>query len=81
MSAGRHHASRIFHVSGVGQQKIKIFIVGATGVIGKRVIPQLLAMGYEVVGLSRSEEHDEWLTSHGVVPRRGGCSTAKDYSE
>ncbi len=50
---------------------MKIFITGATGAIGKRVIPQLLAMGHEVVGLSRSEEHDEWLTSHGVVPRRG----------
>jgi nucleoside-diphosphate-sugar epimerase len=50
---------------------MKIFVAGATGVIGRRVVPQLVSAGHEVVGLSRSEEHESWLASHGAVARRG----------
>jgi nucleoside-diphosphate-sugar epimerase len=33
---------------------MKIFIAGATGVIGRRVIPQLLAAGHQVTAIARS---------------------------
>ncbi len=50
---------------------MKIFVAGATGVLGKRLVPQLVSIGHEVVGLSRSEDHDKWLSSHGAIARRG----------
>ena len=33
---------------------MKIFVAGATGVIGSRLVPLLVDGGHEVVGMSRS---------------------------
>jgi nucleoside-diphosphate-sugar epimerase len=35
---------------------MKVFVAGATGAVGKRLIPALRARGYEVIGLTRSAE-------------------------
>lgn len=35
---------------------MKIFLAGATGVIGARLTPRLVAAGHEVAGMTRSEE-------------------------
>jgi nucleoside-diphosphate-sugar epimerase len=35
---------------------MKVFVAGATGVIGKPLVRQLVAAGHEVTGMSRSEE-------------------------
>jgi nucleoside-diphosphate-sugar epimerase len=35
---------------------VRILIAGATGVIGRRLVPQLLAAGHEVVAMVRSQE-------------------------
>jgi nucleoside-diphosphate-sugar epimerase len=46
----------------------KIFLAGATGAIGKRLVPQLLAAGYEVFGTTRSERKVAELKAVGVTP-------------
>lgn len=46
---------------------MKVFLAGATGVIGSRLVPLLLAAGHEVAGLSRSPEKRAALESLGVT--------------
>lgn len=46
---------------------MKIFLAGATGVIGSRLTPRLVAAGHDVAGLTRSKEHAEAM-SDGVSP-------------
>ena len=36
----------------VKEVSMKVFIVGASGVIGTRLIPQLIERGHEVIGTS-----------------------------
>jgi len=50
---------------------MKVFIAGATGVLGRRVVKRLIADGHEVVGLSRSSQNRDWLSQHGAIPREG----------
>jgi nucleoside-diphosphate-sugar epimerase len=50
---------------------MKIFIAGATGVLGRRVVQKLMAKGHQIVGLSRSAQNREWLNQHGAIPREG----------
>ena len=45
---------------------MKIFVAGATGVVGRRLVPLLVRAGHEVVGMSRSAERAEALESFGV---------------
>jgi nucleoside-diphosphate-sugar epimerase len=47
---------------------VKIFLAGATGAIGKRLVPLLAEAGYEVVGTTRSESKGETLRAAGVEP-------------
>ena len=46
----------------------KIFLAGATGAIGKRLVPQLLDEGCEVFGTTRSEKKVGELKTAGVTP-------------
>ncbi|NRB51044.1 MAG: NAD(P)-dependent oxidoreductase [Saprospiraceae bacterium] len=50
---------------------MKVFVTGATGIIGKRIVKQLIKHNYEVVGLARSDKNVEQLKSMGAIPRRG----------
>ena len=50
---------------------MKIFIAGATGVLGRRVIHGLISSNHEVVGLSRSNKNDQIITQLDAEPRRG----------
>ncbi len=50
---------------------MKIFVAGGTGVLGRRVVPELVSLGHEVVGLSRSRENDDLLATMGAEARRG----------
>ena len=36
---------------------MKVFVAGASGAIGRQLVPQLLAAGHEVTGMTRSEEN------------------------
>ena len=49
---------------------MRVFIAGATGAVGSRLVPVLVAAGHEVVGTSRSAQHLATIESagaHGVV--------------
>ena len=45
---------------------MKVFVAGATGAIGKRLVPQLVASGYEVVAMTRSPKNVEPLRAAGA---------------
>ncbi|KJV35199.1 SDR family oxidoreductase [Luteibacter yeojuensis] len=45
---------------------MRIFVTGATGFIGSRVVPQLLAAGHQVLGMTRSDRGAAWLASVGA---------------
>ena len=47
---------------------MKIFLAGATGIVGSRLIPLLLAAGHQVTGTARSAEKAANLRSLGVNP-------------
>ena len=46
----------------------KVFLAGATGAIGKRLVPQLLDASCEVFGTTRSERKVAELKTAGVTP-------------
>jgi nucleoside-diphosphate-sugar epimerase len=46
----------------------KVFLAGATGAIGKRLVPLLLDAGYEVFGTTRSESKAAGLQAAGATP-------------
>jgi nucleoside-diphosphate-sugar epimerase len=45
---------------------MRVFVVGATGAIGSRLVPQLLERGHTVVGTSRSEQKGKRLRALGA---------------
>jgi D-arabinose 1-dehydrogenase-like Zn-dependent alcohol dehydrogenase len=47
---------------------LRIFLAGATGVIGIRLLPLLIAAGHTVAGMTRSGSKRELLTSMGAQP-------------
>jgi nucleoside-diphosphate-sugar epimerase len=47
---------------------MKIFIAGATGVLGRALVPQLVAGGHEVVGMTRSASKQNLLSALGARP-------------
>lgn len=50
---------------------MKAFIVGATGVLGHRVVAELVDRGHAVIGLTRDEPGDQTVREAGGKPRRG----------
>jgi 2-alkyl-3-oxoalkanoate reductase len=47
---------------------MRIFLAGATGALGSRLVPQLLAAGHDVTGTTRSSAKADALRSAGVEP-------------
>jgi 2-alkyl-3-oxoalkanoate reductase len=47
---------------------MRVFVVGASGAIGTRLVPQLVACGHEVIGSSRSRDGAERLRTLGAEP-------------
>ena len=47
---------------------VKVFVAGATGAIGRRLVPLLVASGYDVVGMTRSGDGVPALRAVGAVP-------------
>jgi nucleoside-diphosphate-sugar epimerase len=47
---------------------MRVFVAGATGAIGKQLVPRLVAAGHEVHGMTRSESKQAMLAELGAVP-------------
>jgi nucleoside-diphosphate-sugar epimerase len=47
---------------------MRIFVAGATGVLGRELVPQLVARGHEVVGMTRSASKQALVRSLGARP-------------
>src|SRR5258708_37141357 len=47
---------------------MRVFVAGATGAIGKQLVPRLVAAGHEVVGMTRSESKCALLRELGAEP-------------
>jgi nucleoside-diphosphate-sugar epimerase len=47
---------------------MRVFVAGATGAIGKQLLPRLVEAGHEVYGMTRSESKQAMLYELGAVP-------------
>lgn len=51
-------------------ERMKVFITGATGVLGRPAVQRLVQLGHQVCGMARSEGNVELLRSLGAEPVR-----------
>jgi nucleoside-diphosphate-sugar epimerase len=47
---------------------MRVFVAGATGAIGRQLLPRLVAAGHEVTGMTRSESKRAMLSALGAEP-------------
>jgi nucleoside-diphosphate-sugar epimerase len=47
---------------------MRVFLAGATGVIGRRLVPLLIADGHQVIGMIRSSDRAQALSATGAQP-------------
>jgi 2-alkyl-3-oxoalkanoate reductase len=45
---------------------MQVFLTGATGALGRRLVPLLISAGHDVTGMTRSKRNAEWLRSAGA---------------
>lgn len=60
---------------------MRVFVTGATGFIGSRVVKDLIAAGHQVIGLYRSEEKVATLAAMGAEPYRGSVAEPDSLKE
>jgi nucleoside-diphosphate-sugar epimerase len=47
---------------------MKVFVAGASGAVGRPLLPKLVAAGHEVTGTTRSQERTEGIRAAGATP-------------
>src|SRR2546423_4266834 len=47
---------------------MKVFVAGATGALGKQLVPQLVAKGHDVVGMTHSAQKQDLVRGLGAKP-------------
>jgi nucleoside-diphosphate-sugar epimerase len=47
---------------------MRVFVAGATGALGRQLVPRLVAAGHEVTGMTRSESKQAMIRELGAVP-------------
>src|SRR5256885_4904613 len=60
---------------------MRVFVAGATGVLGRRLVRQLVARGHSAVGLTRNEVGDRLVRSRGGEPRRANLFDADSLTK
>jgi len=55
-------------VSRSEENRTSVFLAGATGVLGRRVLPQLMKAGHNVTAIGRSDSSRSWLAQIGAKP-------------
>lgn len=56
---------------------LRVFVAGATGVLGRRLVDELADRGHVAIGLTRDRAGDETVANAGGVPRRGDVLDAE----
>src|SRR3954463_10221701 len=65
------HGPRCYLVSGGNETRgavMNVFVAGATGVLGRELVPQLVAQGHEVVGMTRIAAKEDLVRRLGARP-------------
>jgi uncharacterized protein YbjT (DUF2867 family) len=50
------------------ESEMRILVAGATGALGRELVPRLVARGHEVVGMTRSASKRELVSGMGATP-------------
>jgi len=68
-------------VRSIGGGSLRAFVVGATGVLGRRIVRLLVERGHEVIGLARSPENERTLQELGARSARADLYDAEGLSK